>query len=83
MRRLAPAIEPRAHKPAAASQTEQITSMLLDILWKTGYINPVTAASAENKARRLVRRLHLNARDAPVILGMLRQVLWKITETGE
>jgi hypothetical protein len=28
--------------------------------------------------RRLVRRLNLTARDAPVVLGMLRQILWKL-----
>jgi hypothetical protein len=26
----------------------------------------------------LVRRLNLSARDAPVVLGMLRQILWKL-----
>jgi hypothetical protein len=38
----------------------------------------VTAASTETKVRRLVRRLDLSARDAPVVLGMLRQILWKL-----
>jgi tRNA C32,U32 (ribose-2'-O)-methylase TrmJ len=40
----------------------------------------VTAVSAEEKARRLVRRLNITARDAPVLLGMLRQILWKLGE---
>jgi hypothetical protein len=26
-----------------------------------------------------VRRLNLSAHDAPVMLGMLRQILWKLT----
>ncbi len=30
------------------------------------------------KIRRLVRRLQLNAHDAEVWLGMLRQILWKL-----
>jgi tRNA/rRNA methyltransferase len=38
----------------------------------------VTAASTEEKVRRLVRRLDIAARDAPVLMGMLRQVLWKV-----
>ncbi len=75
-----PAAPPRASKPAKAAHTEQITRLLLDVLRKSGYINPVTATSAENKTRRLVRRLDLNARDAPVILGMLRHVLWKLSQ---
>ena len=28
--------------------------------------------------RDLVRRLNIRARDVPVLLGMLRQILWKI-----
>jgi len=28
--------------------------------------------------RRLVRRLNVTARDAPLLLGMLRQILWKL-----
>ena len=73
-----PSAPPRAPKPAKAADTEQITRLLLDALEKSGYINPVTAASTETKVRRLVRRLDLTARDAPVVLGMLRQILWKL-----
>jgi tRNA/rRNA methyltransferase len=63
---------------AAAGETEQVTLLLLEILRKSGYVNPVTAGSTEEKVRRLVRRLDIAARDAPVLLGMLRQVLWKV-----
>jgi hypothetical protein len=28
--------------------------------------------------RRLIRRLHLDAGDAELLLGMLRQILWKL-----
>jgi len=69
----------RARKAAAAAETEQITSLLLEALRQSGYVNPVTGTSTENKVRRLVRRLDLNARDAPVVLGMLRQILWKLS----
>src|SRR6185437_11472902 len=68
----------RAPKPANAGETEQVTELLLDALGRSGYINPRTAASTKNKVRRLVRRLELNARDVPLVLGMLRQILWKI-----
>jgi tRNA/rRNA methyltransferase len=63
---------------AGAEENEQITTMLIDVLRRSGYINPVTAASTEEKIRRLVRRLDVAARDAPVLLGMLRQMLWKL-----
>jgi TrmH family RNA methyltransferase len=67
--------------PALAGETEQITTLLLEVLRRSGYINPVTAASSEEKARRLVRRLAIARRDAPVLLGMLRQILWKLDES--
>ena len=57
---------------------EQITRLLLEVLEKSGYLNPVTAESSHEKVRRLVRRLDIAGRDAPVLLGMLRQILWKI-----
>jgi TrmH family RNA methyltransferase len=74
------AARPEKIQPASAAEMEQITLLLLEALRQSGYLNPVTAASSEEKVRRLVRRLHLAARDAPVLLGMLRQILWKIGE---
>jgi TrmH family RNA methyltransferase len=70
--------EPERVRRAAAEDLEQITAQLLDVLRRSGYINPVTSASAEEKIRRLVRRLDIAGRDVPVLLGMLRQILWKI-----
>ncbi|SPF48510.1 tRNA/rRNA methyltransferase (SpoU) [Candidatus Sulfopaludibacter sp. SbA4] len=67
-------------RSAAAAENEQITTMLMEVLRRSGYVNPVTAASTEEKVRRLVRRLDIAARDAPVLLGMLRQILWKVGE---
>jgi TrmH family RNA methyltransferase len=77
------ACEPPAKKIASATagEAEQITLLLLDILRRSGYTKPLTVASSEEKVRRLVRRLHITARDAPVLLGMLRQILWKIGQT--
>jgi tRNA/rRNA methyltransferase len=70
----------RKIQDASAGDNEQITTMLMDALRASGYVNPVTAASTEEKVRRLVRRLDISARDVPVLLGMLRQILWKIGE---
>ena len=69
---------PEPLKPAPGGKIEQISVMLLDVLRRSGYLNPVTEGSTEDKVRRLVRRMHLTARDAPVVLGMLRQILWKV-----
>jgi tRNA/rRNA methyltransferase len=70
--------KPERIRRAAAGENEQITVMMVEVLRRSGYINPVTAASTQEKVRRLVRRLDLAARDAPVLLGMLRQILWKV-----
>ena len=61
-----------------AAETEAITTQLIEALGKSGYINPRIAASAEEKVRRLVRRLEIGRKDVPVLLGMLRQILWKL-----
>jgi tRNA/rRNA methyltransferase len=63
---------------ATAGEVERITATLLDALRASGYLDPRPAASAEEKVRRLVRRLNLQAGDAEVWLGMLRQILWKL-----
>jgi tRNA/rRNA methyltransferase len=59
------------------SEAEQLTKMLLDVLEKSGYTNRITAVSTERKIRRWVRRMRLTQRDVPLLLGILRQVLWK------
>jgi tRNA/rRNA methyltransferase len=71
-------VRPGKIRAATAAETEQITLRLLEALDRSGYVNPVTAGSTDEKVRRLVRRLEIPARDVPVILGMLRQILWKL-----
>ena len=63
---------------ARATEVEHITEMLMEALINSGYVNSVTAASTREKVRRLVRRLDISAKDAPVLMGMLRQILWKL-----
>lgn len=75
-------MRPEAAKPATAAENEQITLRLLDVLRRSGYVNPLTESSTEEKVRRLVRRLGLSGHDAPVVLGMLRQVLWRLDQNG-
>jgi TrmH family RNA methyltransferase len=68
---------------ASAEDIERITALLIDLLESSGYINPVTAASGREKVRRLVRRLNIQAGDARVWLGILRQLSWKLSEKKE
>jgi len=69
---------------AADSRTaERITETLLAALYKSEYINPKTGRLAEEKLRRLVRRLKLEAADAEVLLGMLHKILWKLEQPAK
>ena len=70
--------KPVKRRLATAGEVERITATLLDALRASGYLNPGPAASADEKVRRMVRRLNLQAGDAEVWLGMLRQILWKL-----
>jgi TrmH family RNA methyltransferase len=63
---------------ATAAELERVTSVLLESLEVSGYATPATLAATEEKTRRLVRRLNLSASDAELLLGMLRQVVWKL-----
>jgi TrmH family RNA methyltransferase len=62
------------------ADAEQLTKMLLDVLEQSGYTNRITAVSTEQKVRRWMRRMRLTRRDAPLLLGILRQVLWRFRE---
>jgi tRNA/rRNA methyltransferase len=62
------------------ADAEQMVKMLLDVLEESGYTNRITAVSTERKIRRWVRRMRLGRRDVPLMLGILRQVLWKFQE---
>jgi len=70
---------------AAVGDLERLTSILLDALQASGYIkNPHakpksrSAAAREEKVRRFIRRMILSAAEAELLLGMLRQILWKL-----
>ncbi len=74
----AAARKPASVAAASGEEVERFTGLLLDLLRESGYVQPRTGASSEQKVRRLVRRLNLPARDAEVWLGMLRQIEWKL-----
>jgi TrmH family RNA methyltransferase len=66
------------HKDAIEGHdAEQLTTMLLDVLEKSGYTNRITSISTEQKIRRWMRRMRLTRHDVPLLLGILRQILWK------
>jgi TrmH family RNA methyltransferase len=63
---------------AAAGEVERITALLLDVPYASGYLKRRPTSDAEERVRRLVRRLKLPARDVAAWLGILRQTLWKL-----
>jgi len=72
-----PPRQPKADKPVEGAEVEQMVQMLLEVLEESGYTNRITALSTERKIRRWVRRMRLGSRDVPLMLGILRQVLWR------
>jgi len=75
---------------ATAGDLERITSLLLEALEASGYLKthlrsstPRSAAPAEERIRRFIRRLSLSEADAELLLGMLRQILWKLQTSEE
>src|SRR6266849_6305515 len=82
---------PGKRTAATAAELERITSALLDALLASGYVKSPpaasqkrrTAAPTDEKIRRLVRRLHLSSSDADLLLGILRQILWKSRSTND
>jgi TrmH family RNA methyltransferase len=65
---------------ATAGEQERITAVLLEALHASGYVNPGAVGVSEEKVRRLVRRLQLDTPDAELVLGMLRQIAWKVRQ---
>lgn len=72
--------------PATSADLERLTSLLRDALQSSGYLRTDSgskkkaqaASFADEKLRRLIRRMNLSASDAGLLLGMLRQILWKL-----
>jgi tRNA/rRNA methyltransferase len=74
--------EPEKGSPASAAEVERINETLLVALRASGYPKLNTSDSFEGAVRRLVRRLRLQTGDAEFLLGMLRQMVWKMTKGG-
>lgn len=70
---------------ATAGDLGRLTSLLLNALQASGYVKDPqgraksrSAAPTEEKIRRFIRRMNLSEEDAELLLGMLRQILWKL-----
>jgi tRNA/rRNA methyltransferase len=63
---------------AESGEQERLTALLTEMLEKTGYTRRHPANCDEAQIRRLVLRMGVTSADAPVWMGILRQVLWKL-----
>ena len=63
---------------AAAEETERVRGLMAEVLEESGYTRRHPANSDEASVRRLLLRMGLTAADAPVWMGILRQVLWAL-----
>jgi len=68
---------------ATAGDAEQITETLLEALHKSGYVKPGNDAVCEKKTGSRVLRLGVSSMDAKVLLGMVRQIVWKLRQTDQ
>jgi TrmH family RNA methyltransferase len=77
-RRSAPLASADQPVPVIGAELERLAKALLNALQLSGYATPASLGATEEKVRRLLRRMSLNARDAELLLGMLRQIDWKL-----
>ena len=70
--------KPAKGTPASSAEVERITDTLLDALRASEYPKLNTSKTFHGAVRRLARRLRLQQGDAEFLLGMLRQMIWKM-----
>jgi TrmH family RNA methyltransferase len=64
--------------PATSGELERLTAVLLEALRAGSYLASKPSPAADEKVRRMVRRLKLSAEDSELLLGMLRKMAWKM-----
>jgi TrmH family RNA methyltransferase len=67
--------------PATAGEIERFTAILTEALSSSGFLDRRTVADADERIRRLVRRLNLPTRDADMWTAIMRQIVWKLNAT--
>jgi len=72
----------KEEKSAAARMetVERIGEALLPVLVRSGYTGERKRELAEEKMRRMLRRMSMNEADAEVLLGMVRKIGWWMEE---
>ena len=76
-------VEPEKGTPASSAEIERVTDALFDALRASNYPKLNSSDSFEGAVRRFARRLQLHQGDAEFLLGMLRQMVWKLKNHDE
>ena len=63
---------------ANSAELERLTGTFVELAMASGFFTDQTSASGEQKLRRLIRRLQVQCADAEVLLGLARQISWKM-----
>lgn len=63
---------------ASSASLDRLLSLLVEALQASGYFKSDPDATALQKLRRLILRLNPSSEDTEILLGMLRQLLWKL-----
>jgi TrmH family RNA methyltransferase len=75
-------MEPEKGSAASEAEVERIHQTLLTALLASGYPKLNSSDPFQSAVRRMVHRLRLQSGDAEFLLGMLRQIVWKLTKNG-
>jgi TrmH family RNA methyltransferase len=71
---------PKKGSPASSEEIERLTDTLLEALRAGEYPKLNTSKSFHGAVRRMMRRLQLQQGDAELLLGMMRQMIWKMNK---
>lgn len=74
--------KPEKERVATAGEIYRLAATLFEVLRVSGYVKPRAAKVTEEKVQRLMRRLDISSDDSEILLGMLRQILWKFKQGG-
>lgn len=73
----------KSAKRASSGEVDRISTILLEALRESGFLKKPSTLAADDKIRRLVRRLQIPDEDAEVWLGILRQIMWKLRDASK
>jgi TrmH family RNA methyltransferase len=73
-----PEAKPAVDAPAKMQSLFRVADVIHEALECSGYYSEAAVASSEEQLRRLLLRMKLTEPDSEIIVGMFRQILWKL-----